>query len=106
MVRFSVEDLGFVSAVVIIGELKKNKPEHRRGILAGFEVRIGTKIIRGVPQIVFELFELLCGHVVFRGRTFLSGAQRSEIDRDLQRGEKISRREEKSRPPHTDCEVV
>jgi hypothetical protein len=56
------EDLGFVTAVIIVGELEKDQAEYGRGILTGFKVRIGTQIIRRTPQIVFELFELIFRH--------------------------------------------
>ncbi len=52
----------FVPAVVIVGELKEYQAQNRRGILAGFEIGICTEIVRGCPEIGFELFKLFFGH--------------------------------------------
>ena len=37
------DDLGFVTAVIVVGELEEDQTEHRRGILAGFEVGVGAQ---------------------------------------------------------------
>ena len=59
------EDLGFVTAVIVIGEFEENETEDRRGILARFQVGVGAQIIRGAPEIGFELFKLVFRHATF-----------------------------------------
>ena len=56
------EDFGLMAAVIVVGEFKKDQPEHWRGILAGLKVGVGTQVIGGTPEIGFELFELFFGH--------------------------------------------
>ena len=57
------DDFGFVPAVVVVGKLEEGQTQHRRGILAGFEVGVGAEIVSRAPKIRFELFELVFRHL-------------------------------------------
>ena len=52
----------FVAAVVVVGELEEDQPQHRGGLFAGFQVGIGMQLVGGTPQIGFQLFELVFVH--------------------------------------------
>src|SRR5437879_7976147 len=56
------DDVGFMPAIIVVGELEEDQARYRDGVLAGFEVGVGAQIISGTPEIGFELFELLFGH--------------------------------------------
>ena len=60
------DDVGFMPAVIVVGEFEEDQTEHRRGILAGFEVGVGAEVVGGAPEIGFKLFELVFRHVTFR----------------------------------------
>jgi hypothetical protein len=56
------DDLRFVPTVGVVSELEEDQPEHRCGVLAGFQIGIGAKVVRCTPKVVFELLELVFGH--------------------------------------------
>jgi hypothetical protein len=62
------DDLGVVTAVIIISELEENETEDRRGILAGFKIGVGAEVICRAPEIGFKLFELIFRHSAFSVR--------------------------------------
>ena len=55
-----------MTAVIVIRKFEENETEHRRGILAGFQIGIGAQVIRRTPEISFKLFQLVFRHAVFR----------------------------------------
>jgi hypothetical protein len=42
-------NLGLKAAVVVIGKLEENQPQHRGGVFAGLQVGIGTQLVGGTP---------------------------------------------------------
>jgi len=58
-----VENNLLLPAITVISKLQKYQTEHRRGVLAGFEIGVGAQIIRGGPEIVFQLFDVFIVHL-------------------------------------------
>jgi hypothetical protein len=57
-----------MATVIVVREFEEDQPEHRNGVFAGLEVRVGAQVVGCAPKIGFELFELLAGHGFFIGR--------------------------------------
>ena len=56
------DDVGLVTAVIVVREFEKDQPEHRRRVLTRFKVGVRTKIIGRTPEIIFQLFQFFFGH--------------------------------------------
>ena len=65
-------NFSFVAAVVVVGELEGDQPQHGRSVFTGFKIGVGAQLIGGTPQISFQLFELVFIHA-FR-LFYLSGS--------------------------------
>jgi len=51
-----------VAVVADGGKAQKNQPQHGRRVFGGLQVGVNPQAVGGLPEIVFELFELVGGH--------------------------------------------
>ncbi len=53
-----------MAAVVDVGEFEEDQAENRSAILGRAEIGIGTELVGGGPEVIFESLELVAGHLV------------------------------------------
>jgi hypothetical protein len=56
------QDGRLVLAVFVVGKLQKDQAQHRRGVFAGLQIRVGAQAVGGTPEVGFEFLELFFVH--------------------------------------------
>lgn len=56
------QDGGLELAVFVVGKFQEDKAQHRRGVFAGLQVRVGAQAVGGTPEVGFEFLELFFVH--------------------------------------------